>query len=63
MKTYDKPSTTIFVIAPLSIIAASGKSTDTINNGTGGNKTNTYDQTDLTRGKQGFGQGMWEDMK
>ena len=61
MKTYDKPSTTIFVIAPLSIIAASGSSTETIHNGTGG--TNTYNQTDLTRGKQGFGQGMWEDMK
>lgn len=62
MKTYDKPSTTIFVIAPLSIIAASGSSTETINNGIGG--TNTYnDKTDLTRGKQGFGKGMWEDMK
>lgn len=62
MKIYDKPSTTIIVIAPLSIIAASGKFTETIKNGTGG--TNTYnDQTDLTRGKQGFGKGMWEDMK
>ena len=62
MKTYDKPSTTIFVIAPLSIIATSGKFTETIHNGTGG--TNPYnDKTDLTRGKQGFGQGMWEDMK
>lgn len=57
MKEYSKPTlTTVNLVLESPILTPSvggGVNQGSLENGSG----------DLTRGKQGFGKGMWEDMK
>ena len=60
MKQYSKPTTEALLICTENIIAASGKEQESVGFSGSGSSGNGVD---LTRGKQGFGKGMWEDMK
>ena len=59
MKTYIKPTTETFTISAANMIAASGKTTETISKGSSGGNG-----VDLSREKQsGIGGGLWSDMQ
>ena len=65
MKTYRKPISQVVDIQATSMlmgsINTSTENEDSFN--MGGTKTGGATGGQFTRGKQGFGQGMWEDMK
>lgn len=60
MKEYSKPTLTT-----VNLVLESPILTPSVGGGVDSNKKleNGHGSGDLTRGKQGFGKGMWEDMK
>ena len=58
MKEYSKPTLTT-----VNLVLESPILTPSVGGGVNNEELGNNGSGDLTRGKQGFGQGMWEDMK